>query len=135
MIYCGLVVGGRLVLPPESAVYLGRYEQEPMHVEVTPVHRRRTLPQNRRMWAGLNNALKRAATLMPYDKDEIHNALKNRSEVIPVARLYMPNGEPLGDVKSTKGLSVPMFGDYMEEVTATFARGGIDIYESLEPPR
>jgi hypothetical protein len=124
----GHSIGGRLILPPEAAAYLGRYEDEPVTVEVMPVHSRRSIPQNRRLWLGYSRALKQAATLMPYDKEELHDALKHRSEVIPDAMLYLPNGEPLGISRSTKRLSVPRFGDYMEEVTATFARGGMDLF-------
>lgn len=129
MIYRGHAVAGALLLPPEAAAWLRRYEDEPLHVELTPVHARRSVPQNRRLWAGYARALKHAATLLPYSKDELHDALKQRSEVIPEAMLYLPNGDPIGVSKSTRRLPVPKFSDYMEEVTALFARGGIEIYE------
>ena len=128
MLFRGHAVKGALVLPPEAAAWLHRYDDEPMHVELTPVHSRRSIPQNRRLWAGYTRALRQAAALLPYDREELHDALKNRSEVIKPARLYLPNGEPIGESRSTKRLPVPVFSDYMEEVTALFARGGIDLY-------
>lgn len=133
MLFRGHAVKGALVLPPEAAAWLHRYDDEPMHVELTPVHARRSIPQNRRLWAGYGRALRQAAALMPYTKDELHDALKNRSEVIKPARLYFPNGDPIGEAKTTRGLSVPVFSDYLEEITATFARGGIDLYPDGEP--
>lgn len=132
MLYRCHTVEGRLILPPEAEAYLRRYHDEPVLVEVTPVWSRRSIPQNRRLWLGYSKALKRAAALLPYDKDELHAAMKQRSEVIPVARLYFPDGSVIGDVKSSKRLSVSKFSDYLEEVTATFARGGIDLYEDGE---
>lgn len=128
MIFRGLSVEGRLELPPEARAYVARFGGEPLFVEITPVYSRRTIPQNRRLWAGYGRALKIAQTLMPYTKDELHDALKHRSEVVKPALLYLPNGEALGTARSTKSLNVEQFGDYMEEVSATFARGGIDIY-------
>ena len=132
MIFRGHTVEGRLILPPEAEAYLRRYHDEPVYVEIEPVHARRTIPQNRRHWYGLKQALKKAATLMPYTKDEIHEGLKQSSEVIKPARLYFPNGMVLGDSKSSRRLPVPVFSDFLEEVSAKFARGGIDLYEDGE---
>ena len=128
MLFRGHAVKGALILQPEAAAWLHRYDDEPMQVELTAIHARRSIPQNRRLWAGYTRALRQAAALLPYSRDELHDALKNRSEVIKPARLYLPNGEPIGEARSTKRLPVPVFGDYMEEVTALFARGGIDLY-------
>lgn len=128
MLFRGHSVRGQLILDPKAEAWLRRYDDEPMHVEITPVHARRSVPQNRRMWAGYNRALKSAATLCGFDKDELHDALKQRSEVIPEVPLYTPWGERIGISKSTRRLSVQRMGDYMEEFTALFARGGIDLY-------
>lgn len=120
------------MLPLEAIAYLRRYDAEPMTVEITPVLARRSVAQNRRLWLGYSKALKRAAALLPYDKEELHVAMMGRSEVIKPARLYFPDGSVIGDVKSSRHLSVPQFSEYLEEVSATFARGGIDIYEGWE---
>jgi hypothetical protein len=133
MLFRGHAVEGRLILPPEATAWLSRYHDEPIRVELEAVHARRSVPQNRRLWLGYSRALKQAASLMPYSKDELHDALKHRSEVLQDAMLYLPNGEQLGVARSTKRLPMPRFSDYMEEVSATFARGGIDIYADDEP--
>lgn len=128
MLYRGHTKEGRLILPPEADAYLRRYHDEPVLVEITPVWSRRSSSQNRRQWGGYNRVLKMAASLLPYSKDELHDAIKQRSEVIQPARLYFPNGEIIGDSKLSRTLPKPRYSDFMEETGALFARGGMDIW-------
>ena len=126
----GHTVEGQLILPPEADAYLRRIHDEPVLIEVSPVWSRRSVPQNRRQWGAYNRALKRVSTLLPCTKEELHDAVKNRSEVIQPARLYFPNGSVIGDAKLSRTLPVSRFGDFMEETSALFASGGIDLYEA-----
>lgn len=128
MIFQGLSVEGRIVLPPDPRVpaYLRRYDGEPLHVEVTPVFARRTPPQNRRLWAGYTRALKSFSALSGHDREELHDAMKNR--FLEPTRLYTPDGQVIGECRSTKRLPVPAFSDFNEEVSALFAGWGCDLY-------
>ena len=128
MIFQALSVGGRLMLPPDPRVmaHLHRYEGELLLVEVTPAQARRSLPQNKRLWAGYRRALRSFAALSGHEKEELHDAMKNR--FLQPMRLYTPDGALIGEARSTKRLSVEAFGDYMEEVSALFAGWGVDLY-------
>lgn len=128
MLTQGLAVGGRIELPPDPRVtaYLWRYDGEPLHLEMTPVHARRSIPQNRRLWAGYTRALKSFSALSGHDREELHDAMKNRF-LAPV-RLYTAGGELIGEARSTKRLPVPAFSDFNEEVSALFAGWGCDLY-------
>lgn len=127
-------MAGRLELTPQAARWLSRYEGEAVEVTITLVHARRSRAQNRRLWAGYRNALMQArdvwekAGIPPPAKEELHDALKARSEVIRPTVIYLPNGDRLGEGRTTRTLSVEGFAEYMEEVTATFARGGIELF-------
>ncbi|MGE5747316.1 MAG: hypothetical protein ACM33U_08645 [Solirubrobacterales bacterium] len=128
MLTQGLAVGGRIELPPDPrvAAYLWRYDGELLHLDMTPVHERRSVPQNRRLWAGYARALKSFSALSGHDRDELHDAMKNR--FLQPARLYTADGRLIGEARSTRRLSVPAFGDYMEQVSALFAGWGCDLY-------
>lgn len=133
MLTQALAVGGRLELPPDPRVtaFVWRYDGEPIHLEMTPVHARRSMPQNRRLWAGYGRALRSFAVLSGHDKEELHDAMRNR--FLTPMRLYTSEGEFIGEARSTKRLSVPAFGDYMEQVSALFAGWGVDLYPEEAP--
>lgn len=126
MLFNGHSVKGHLILAPGAEAWLRRYDDEPLHVELTPVHARRSIPQNRRLWAGYTRALRSFAALSKHDREELHDAMKNR--FLEPVRLYTPDGQVIGEARSTKRLSVPAFGDYMEQVSALFAGWGCDLY-------
>ncbi len=126
MIFRAQSEGGRLFLPPEATPFLVRYDHEPLHVEITPLYSRRSLPQNRRLWAGYTRALRSFSALSHHDREELHDAMKNR--FLEPVRLYTADGQVIGEARSTKRLSVPAFGDYMEQVSALFAGWGCDLY-------
>lgn len=132
MLTQGLSVGGRLELPPDARLiaWLARYEGEPLFVDLRPVHERRTSPQNRRIWAGYQRALRSFSALSGHDKDELHDAMKNRF-VAPV-RLYTEGGDLIGEARSTRRMSRPAFSDFNEEVSALFASYGCDLYPDKE---
>ncbi len=131
MIFRARSEAGGLLLPPEAARFLVRYDHEPMHVEVTPVYSRRSFSQNRRLWAGYTRALRSFSVLSRHDREELHDAMKNR--FLEPVRLYTADGQVIGEARSTKRLSVPAFGDYMEQVSALFANWGCDIYPDAVP--
>lgn len=126
MIFRGHSVRGHLVLDPKAEAWLWRYDDEPMHVELTPVYARRSVPQNRRQWAGYTRALRSFAALSGHDKEELHDAMKNR--FIEPVRLYTHNGELIGEARSTKRLPVPKFADFSDQVGALFAGWGVDLW-------
>jgi len=116
------------VIDPKAERWLRLYEDEPIHVELLPILMRRSVPQNRRLWVGYTRALRSFSALSGHSKDELHDAIKNTSEVVEPVRLYAPNGDVIGDVRSTRRLSVERFGDYMEETGAKFANWGCDLW-------
>jgi len=130
MIFQGLAVGGRIEVSrdPRVAGFLWRHDGEPLHLEVTPVLLRRTVPQNRRLWAGYARGLKSFSALTGHDRDELHDAMKRRSDVLVDVPLYTPSGDLIGPCRSTKHLARATFSDFNEEVSAAFAGWGLDLY-------
>ena len=128
MLTQALSIRGRLEMPndPRVTAWLARYEGELLYAELRPVYERRSIPQNRRLWSGYTRALRSFSALSGHDRDELHEAMKNR--FLQPVRLYTGAGDLIGEARSTKRLSVPAFGDYMEQVSALFAGWGCDLW-------
>jgi hypothetical protein len=88
---------------------------------------RRTHPQNSRYWLLVHKLALRPIQGSSYSPESWHEYLKGR--FLGCNEHVMPNGKTLTIPRSTAGLSVSEFNEYMERVEAWAADHGIFLEE------
>jgi hypothetical protein len=115
--------------PGRVSGFLASLSGQRIEVKLRKHSPRRTLPQNRLLWATYRQALLGMEDYSGHSTAELHEAFKVL--FCPEKPVVLPGGEEVM-VRSTKLLTVEEMSAFIERVLAKLAEYGLEVHESME---